>query len=145
MFEEIIAALVRAEVRFVVIGGVAATIQGSARFTNRIHRDDAVGALLHLLALPTEELAPIYVGVDREPADRNDVVRWLAQRLGVEVREEEEGATGRVLRRDTNKQCSSERLVASGYRFRYPSYREGYGALLEVRAETSSAPTPEGP
>ena len=36
MFEEIIKALVRAKVRFVVIGGVAATIQGSARFTNDI-------------------------------------------------------------------------------------------------------------
>ena len=24
----------------------------------------------------------------------------------------------------------NERLIASGYRFRYPSYREGYGALL---------------
>jgi len=36
MFEEIIKALVAAKVRFVVIGGVAATIQGSARFTNDI-------------------------------------------------------------------------------------------------------------
>ena len=36
MFEEIIKALVRAQVRFVVIGGVAATIQGSSRFTNDI-------------------------------------------------------------------------------------------------------------
>lgn len=36
MFEAIIAALVAAGVRFVVIGGVAATIQGSARFTNDI-------------------------------------------------------------------------------------------------------------
>lgn len=36
MFEEIIKALVRAKVRFVVIGGVAATIQGSSRFTNDI-------------------------------------------------------------------------------------------------------------
>ena len=36
MFEEIIGALVAADVRFVVIGGVAATIQGSARFTNDI-------------------------------------------------------------------------------------------------------------
>ena len=33
MFEAIITALVAAGVRFVVIGGVAATIQGSARFT----------------------------------------------------------------------------------------------------------------
>lgn len=36
MFEEIIAALVAAGVRFVVIGGVAATIHGSARLTNDI-------------------------------------------------------------------------------------------------------------
>lgn len=36
MFELIIKALVAAKVRFVVIGGVAATIQGSARFTNDI-------------------------------------------------------------------------------------------------------------
>jgi predicted nucleotidyltransferase len=34
MFAEIIAALVVAGVRFVVVGGVAATIQGSARLTN---------------------------------------------------------------------------------------------------------------
>lgn len=36
MFEAIITALVNAGVRFVVIGGVAATIQGSARLTNDI-------------------------------------------------------------------------------------------------------------
>ncbi len=36
MFEQIIAALVAAGVRFVVIGGVAATIHGSARVTNDI-------------------------------------------------------------------------------------------------------------
>ena len=107
---------------------------GPARFTNRIHRDDAVGVILHLLALPADQLAPVWVGVDTEPADRNDVVRWLAQRLGVEVRTEDDAATGRVLRRDTNKRCSSARLVGSGYRFRYPSYREGYAALLESTA-----------
>ena len=36
MFEQIIAALVAAGIRFVVIGGVAAVIHGSARFTNDI-------------------------------------------------------------------------------------------------------------
>jgi predicted nucleotidyltransferase len=55
MFEEIIAALVRAKVRFVVIGGVAATIQGSARFTNDIDicydtAPDNVERLVKLLA-----------------------------------------------------------------------------------------------
>jgi len=55
MFEEIIAALVRADVRFVVIGGVAASIQGSARFTNDIDicydtAPDNVERLVKLLA-----------------------------------------------------------------------------------------------
>ncbi len=36
MFEQIIAALIAGGVRFVVIGGVAATAHGSARFTNDI-------------------------------------------------------------------------------------------------------------
>lgn len=36
MFEQIIASLAAAGIRFVVIGGVAATVQGSARFTNDI-------------------------------------------------------------------------------------------------------------
>lgn len=30
----------------------------------------------------------------------------------------------------TNKRCSNARLRASGYRLRYPTYREGYGALI---------------
>lgn len=55
MFEEIIKALVAAKVRFVVIGGVAATIQGSARFTNDIDicydtADDNVQRLVTLLS-----------------------------------------------------------------------------------------------
>ena len=36
MYEDILVALVTDGIRFVVIGGVAATIQGSARFTNDI-------------------------------------------------------------------------------------------------------------
>ena len=55
MFEEILRSLVAARVRFVVIGGVAATIQGSARFTNDIDicydiADDNVERLATLLA-----------------------------------------------------------------------------------------------
>ncbi len=54
MFEQIIAALVAAGVRFVVVGGVAATIHGSARLTNDIDicydsAPDNVEALVRLL------------------------------------------------------------------------------------------------
>jgi len=32
--------------------------------------------------------------------------------------------------RTTNKRARSTRLLASGYRFRYPTFREGYGELI---------------
>ena len=31
-----------------------------------------------------------------------------------------------------SKRCSSARLQASGYRFIYPGYREGYAAVLDT-------------
>jgi hypothetical protein len=30
----------------------------------------------------------------------------------------------------SNKRCRNDRLLASGYTFLYPTYREGYGAVL---------------
>jgi nucleoside-diphosphate-sugar epimerase len=105
------------------------------RFTNRIHLDDAVGAIVHLIDLPAEAAARLYVGVDHEPAARNDVLRWLASRLGVALTGAPVAAEReRDSRGDTNKRCSSVRLRHSGYRFRYPTYREGYEAILDARA-----------
>jgi nucleoside-diphosphate-sugar epimerase len=109
--------------------------RGPTRWTNRIHLDDAVGAIVHLLALPAEAFERVYIGVDEEPAARNDVLRWIAARLGVSLENagEAEATGGRDRRRDTDKRCSSARLRASGFRFRYPTFREGYGALIAAR------------
>jgi nucleoside-diphosphate-sugar epimerase len=96
-------------------------------YSNRIHRDDCARAILHLLALPGAE--PIYVGVDREPAMLCEVMDWLARRLGVAPPARAEAAPG-SRRMRANKRCSSARLQASGFEFLYPSYREGYSALL---------------
>ncbi len=56
MFETILAALVARDIRFVLIGGVAATIHGSARFTNDIDvcYDTAPDNVDLLVALLTE-------------------------------------------------------------------------------------------
>jgi len=56
MFETILAALVAHDIRFVLIGGVAATIHGSARFTNDIDLcyDTAQDNVDRLIALLTE-------------------------------------------------------------------------------------------
>jgi nucleoside-diphosphate-sugar epimerase len=113
---------------------------GSARlpaespwYTNRIHRDDCAGAIAHLLALP--DPADLYLGTDHEPADLAEVMRFLARELGVAPPEaaaehDEVAARPPTHRRRTQKRCKNDRLVASGYRFQHPTYREGYRALI---------------
>jgi nucleoside-diphosphate-sugar epimerase len=104
---------------------------GGPAWTNRIHRDDAAGALAHLALLPAAE--PRYVGVDCEPAREADVLAWLAARLGVPAGSAPDAAPPAPRRARGSKRCRNALLLASGYRFRYPTWREGYGALLEGR------------
>jgi len=103
------------------------------RYSNRIHRDDAAGAMRHLLGLDDPER--LYLGVDREPASLREVYRWIAARTGAPdpCRTVEADAVESHGRGGTNKRCLGIRLVESGYTFRYRSYREGYGALLGDR------------
>lgn len=97
-------------------------------FTNRIHVEDAVGALMHLATL--EEPEPVYIGVDHEPTLDGEVKRWLASRLGVPApKVGPPSSTSRRMR--SNKRCSNRRLLAAGYTFRYPDFRAGYAALIE--------------
>lgn len=96
------------------------------QYTNRIHRDDCVGALLHAFAL--EDPAPVYLGVDSTPCTQVELVDWLAQRLGLPRCSRTEGSAGGV--RSSNKRCHNQRLLDSGYRFLYPDYRSGYEAML---------------
>ena len=96
-------------------------------WTNRIHRDDCAGVLHHLLRLPAP--APLYVGVDCEPAPQCVVMDWLAQRLGV-ARPPRAAHGDGPLR--AGKRCSSARLRESGYNFLYPSFREGYAAVIDA-------------
>jgi nucleoside-diphosphate-sugar epimerase len=143
-------ALVRADGRGVALrlggiygpertGTVTRVIRGEAgcpppeRYGNRIHVDDAAGAARHLLRLSSPE--GLYVGVDRDPAAVRDVYAWIADRIGVEdpcvsPRPATDGAVDRRRRR-SNKRCRSDRLVASGYEFRYPTFREGYGPIVD--------------
>jgi nucleoside-diphosphate-sugar epimerase len=108
-------------------GGV--TIQpGGPWWTHRIHRDDCAGALAHLLALPEPEA--VYLGVDDEPADRGEVLRWLAARLGAPEPRVANDAAADPDARGGNKRCSNARLRASGWRPLFPTYREGYAALI---------------
>ena len=97
-------------------------------YFNRIHRDDAAGALRHLMMLPSPD--PIYLGVDHEPTTLAVLLDWLADALGVPPTRPSESASARTPRHPANKRCRNAKLVASGYAFRYPTFREGYTALL---------------
>lgn len=102
-------------------------------YTNRIHRDDAAGAIDRLLGLERPE--PVYLGVDSEPADLGAIYAWIAARLGrPEPPVAAAPAEGRLAR--GSKRCANGRLVAAGYRFAYPTFREGYGELMDAAART---------
>ncbi len=100
-------------------------------YGNRIHRDDAAGALAHLVALEAPE--SIYLGVDSEPSRARDVSAWLVERLGLDpaILEGEPSAGGAGRRGVGSKRCCNARLLESGYTFTYPNFREGYAALIE--------------
>ncbi len=100
--------------------------QNPTHWTNRIHSEDCAGVLAHLLdrfyqGAPIEDL---YLATDNQSASAHEVQHWLADRLGIEPQE------GSETRRAGNRRCSNLRLKESGYTFLYPTYREGYGALL---------------
>jgi nucleoside-diphosphate-sugar epimerase len=108
--------------------GEASVPGGHPVFANRIHRDDCVGVLRHLMTL--EHADPLYVAADEEPAETAVVLRWIAERLGVPPPNIDPFEDGSRYGRTTNKRVRSTRLLASGYRFRYPTFREGYGELI---------------
>ncbi len=111
-----------------VRSGRAVCREGPPRYGNRIHRADCAGSLQHLMGL--ERPAELYLGVDCEPAEECAVLRWLAAELGAPEPRRVRGAERPGPRPRTNKRCRNARLLASGYTFRYPSFREGYRALL---------------
>ena len=99
---------------------------GALHWTNRIHRDDAAAAIVHIAGL--DAAAPVYLGTDHEPALLSDVQRFLASEMGVSLPPAGE-ADG--VQRATGKRCSNALLTASGFEFAYPTYREGYRAVLQ--------------
>lgn len=103
----------------------SAIIPEDVRHTNRIHRDDAAAAIVHLVTMP-DDPAPVYVGVDDEPADLGSVLRFLAAEM--DLTEPRVGDAGPA--RGGNKRCRNWLLHSTGYMFNFPSFREGYRDIL---------------
>ncbi len=91
-------------------------------WTNRVHVDDCVGIIQHLLSLDKPQ--SVYIGCDNTPVLSSELETWLSQELG----------TARPMWPEpiviSGKRCLNNRLRASGYSMHYPSFKEGYRALL---------------
>jgi nucleoside-diphosphate-sugar epimerase len=96
-------------------------------YGNRIHAEDAAGLLACVLQADERGVALqlVYLGVDDEPAPLHEVVAWLRERLGVS-----HWAAESASRRAGSKRCRNARARALGWVPQYPSWREGYAALL---------------
>ena len=97
-------------------------------WTNRLHRDDAVGIVEFLLrrGFAGEALPRAVLGTDPEPSTRREVFDWLAERLGVALREEAPSPADRA----PSRRLYPQRLLDLGYRFRHPDFRSGFEAVI---------------
>ncbi len=117
--------------------------EGPPQYTNRIHRDDCAAMLKHLLTLDAPQT--LYIGSDCEPAVTCEVYRFVASALGLPPpptisadSPEALAARTQMGRGRSNKRCDNRRILASGFTFRYPTFREGYTALInELRASAT--------
>jgi nucleoside-diphosphate-sugar epimerase len=98
---------------------------------NLIHRDDAVDAIWRIWEAPPAEAPRVYNLADGAPAPKQDVAAWLAARLGRAVPEFSGEAAGGRRRQVPDRTIVADRIRAElGWRPQYPSFREGYAALL---------------
>ena len=98
-----------------------------AAITNRIHVDDCAGALVHLVE--RDRVQPLYLGTDVAPAPMGEILDWIADRLGL-PRLPAGPDDAASPQRGGNKRLTSARLRGEGFAFRYPTYRDGFGALI---------------
>ncbi|MGB3762359.1 MAG: NAD-dependent epimerase/dehydratase family protein [Ornithinimicrobium sp.] len=97
----------------------AGAVRDPHRWTNRIHRDDAAAAAVHLLTR-TQPPGPLYSGTDDEPTLLGDVAAFVAHRLDAPAPPSADAAQGH------GKRLSNALLRDSGWTPRFPTYREGY-------------------
>ncbi|GAA1115045.1 NAD-dependent epimerase/dehydratase family protein [Arthrobacter flavus] len=108
-----------------------AVLPPEVQWTNRIHRDDAAAAIVHLTT-QVKGPEPVYIGVDHEPVDQGEVLEFLAAQLGVPTPPVGPSSSARTggTKRGTGKRLSNAALTATGFTFTYPTFREGYLAVL---------------
>lgn len=120
--------------------GESRLIHKPGQVFSRVHVDDIVGAVLHCLALPAADRPTLLNVADDCPCSSTETLSHAAHLLGLplpplERYEQIEASLSPMARSfwQENRRVSNRRLCRElGYRLRYPSYREGYGASLSA-------------
>ena len=101
------------------------------QWSNRIHADDCGGVLAHLVELfeTGRSIESVYLASDCQPVTQHEIRQWLAQQLSVTL-------TVEVVKLGPIRRCRNRLLLDTGYRFKYPSYKEGYTALIDDQKST---------
>jgi len=104
---------------------------GGQRMLNMIHRDDLIEVIIN--TLQRGKPGSIYNAVDNEPVTQLTFFQWLSEKLRRPLPPFDEATENAGSKRGfSSKRVSNERLRAElGYVFKYPTFREGYGAEIE--------------
>ncbi len=93
-------------------------------YRNRIHEKDCAAFVWHVIN--NQGLSGKFLVTDDAPVDMNEVYTWLNRQCF--------GDTAAMQTREIpeirGKRCSNHKLKQSGFELKYPTYIEGYGALL---------------
>lgn len=96
-------------------------------WTNRIHRDDAAGFIVHLINMHIrgQSVQDCYVVTDSSPVSQYEVLRWIVQQKGMKVEDKIPEVNG-------GKRMSNQRMLATGFGLQYPDYKVGYSTMLDM-------------
>lgn len=94
-------------------------------WSNRIHRDDAAAFITFLIKKVGQGLTvqPCYIVTDALPVSQHEVLRWIAQRLGIRP-------LPAIPAAESGKRLANKAMLASGFVLQYPDFRSGYQSLL---------------
>jgi nucleoside-diphosphate-sugar epimerase len=109
-------------------------LTASVGYTNRIHEDDCVGFICHLITLlvQNQTLEACYVATDSCPIEQAKVYQFIADQLCTAGNNYKapfnikETGSAKSSRRAGSKQCLNKRMKQSAYELKFESYKEGY-------------------
>jgi nucleoside-diphosphate-sugar epimerase len=103
-----------------------------AVWTNRIHSEDCARVIVHLLKRYAQKksLESLYLATDDKPASAHEMQHWLAKQMGVCILGDSDDKKNRQSAGLSNRRCSNKLLLKTGYKFAFPTFREGYRSLL---------------